>query len=147
MKKSERFETLDGIRGVAAIAVMLGHMPKPNGLLFSIDGSFAVDLFFCLSGFVIAHSYWNRLQQGMLFSDFITKRLIRLYPMYFMGACIGAAVLIFKTTTHQSLLTFSESISAIILNTVYLPYLSESIIYKMSTRTPSIFPINDPAWS
>lgn len=84
----KRFDTLDGLRGIAAIMVMLFHagtrlpVRAPGGYL-------AVDLFFALSGFVIALAYEDRLRQGFPFSRFLIVRLIRSYPMYLVGILIG----------------------------------------------------------
>ena len=86
-----RFTTLDGMRGFAALGVMFYHMrglspvPMPGGYL-------AVDFFFALSGFVIANAYEPRLRDGLTLREFGIMRLIRIYPMYFVGACIAIAV-------------------------------------------------------
>src|SRR3569832_284109 len=72
---------LAAIRGVAAISVMLYHFSP-----FLADGKvlpssyLAVDLFFLLSGFVIAHAYDRKIENGMGFGTFVAIRLIRLYP-------------------------------------------------------------------
>ena len=84
----ERFATIDALRGVAAICVMLYHagpaspVPMPGGYL-------AVDLFFALSGFVIAHSYANRIDTGLGFATFMRLRIARLWPMLIVGALLG----------------------------------------------------------
>jgi peptidoglycan/LPS O-acetylase OafA/YrhL len=89
----ERFVLLDGLRGVAALAVAWLHAfqitgshgrPLPNVAL-------AVDFFFCLSGFVVAHAYDARLAQGMTLGAFMRRRLNRLYPMLAAGVVLGAA--------------------------------------------------------
>src|SRR5581483_6249599 len=53
-----RFESLDGLRGVSALAVVLYHCELlfAPGMIFC-HGYLAVDLFFILSGFVIAANY------------------------------------------------------------------------------------------
>jgi len=63
----QHFEILDGLRGVAAIAVVIFHFmeitipdPKNN---FIAHAYLAVDFFFCLSGFVIAYAYDDRLSK------------------------------------------------------------------------------------
>ncbi len=92
------FHLLDAIRGIAAIIVFKWHLkylfnePQWNG------GFLAVDLFFVLSGFVIAHAYEDKLLQKepVPWSNFMLRRLIRLYPLYLIG--IVAAVL--KLSAH-----------------------------------------------
>lgn len=82
-----RFSALDGMRGVAALAVAQLHA----GLWFLKDAPLrtthlAVDFFFCLSGFVLAYSYADRLAaKSMARRDFGVRRFIRLYPMIFLS--------------------------------------------------------------
>ena len=87
------FHALDGLRWVAAIAVMARHMPD-GYLLHLLPGSYlAVDLFFCLSGFVLAHAYEDRLRSGAMgVRDFFHARVIRLWPLYLLATLIGAAL-------------------------------------------------------
>jgi peptidoglycan/LPS O-acetylase OafA/YrhL len=51
----------------------------------------AVDFFFILSGFVLAHAYEDRLLAEMTPTQFLCLRLIRLYPLYLIGTLIGIA--------------------------------------------------------
>lgn len=86
-----RFDALDGLRGVAAIAVMISHFSQET--LFK-NAYEAVDLFFMLSGFVIAHSYGARLLSGMTSTEYVKRRLIRLYPMLLISLLIALPVFI-----------------------------------------------------
>ena len=83
-----RFATIDALRGVAAIAVMLFHLDTDARLAMP-GGYLAVDLFFALSGFVIAHSYAGRLTEGMGFGTFMRLRIARLWPMLALGGALG----------------------------------------------------------
>jgi peptidoglycan/LPS O-acetylase OafA/YrhL len=51
----------------------------------------AVDLFYLVSGFVVAHAYGERLKAGGFFWAFVKTRIIRLYPLYIAGLALGAA--------------------------------------------------------
>jgi peptidoglycan/LPS O-acetylase OafA/YrhL len=88
LTKTDRFATLDGLRGVAAVCVMLHHA-EPNSPISVHWGYLAVDLFFCLSGFILAFGYEDRLRAGMTLGQFVTRRVIRLYPMGLVAALIG----------------------------------------------------------
>ena len=82
------FATLDGLRGVAALFVAMRHTSFFHGL--NIHGGYlAVDLFFVLSGFVIAHAYERRLAQGLSPVRFLVMRYLRLWPVYGLGAVLG----------------------------------------------------------
>jgi peptidoglycan/LPS O-acetylase OafA/YrhL len=83
---------MDATRGIAAICVMFFHFSQRAGTApfqpFP-SGTIAVDYFFCLSGFVIAYSYGEKLDAGLPLASFLKLRLIRLYPMYILGTLIG----------------------------------------------------------
>jgi peptidoglycan/LPS O-acetylase OafA/YrhL len=90
MSGARKFVALDGIRGLAAVLVMMRHTSGMWGFRFA-HGYLAVDLFFLLSGFVIASSYEARLADGRLsVAAFVKLRLIRFYPMYLVGVALGA---------------------------------------------------------
>lgn len=96
----KRYKALDGLRGVAALMVVFYHysLPffDPVGVFydnFFVKTSYAfVDLFFVLSGFVIAANYlgsitdWNDLRQ------YLIKRFARLYPLLLFTVLIYMAL-------------------------------------------------------
>lgn len=90
----QRFLNLDAMRGICALSVVLFHCDGlfVRGVIFS-HGYLAVDAFFVLSGFVIAHTYEKRLSDGMRFADFLRVRLKRLAPVYWAGTLLGTAML------------------------------------------------------
>jgi peptidoglycan/LPS O-acetylase OafA/YrhL len=83
-----RFDTLDGLRGTAALLVLCYHFGADAPIMASA-GYLAVDLFFGLSGFVLACAYEAKLRDGMSLGRFALLRLIRIYPMAALGAGIG----------------------------------------------------------
>ena len=83
---AERFEVLDALRGICALLVALYHF-QANGLiarsLLVQNGWLFVDYFFVLSGFVIAHSYGERLRAGTVsITRFMALRMGRIYPLH-----------------------------------------------------------------
>jgi peptidoglycan/LPS O-acetylase OafA/YrhL len=83
------FQTLDGLRGVGAFLVVMRHVPQFFGPIRVPESFLAVDLFYLVSGFVVAHAYETRMQAGGFFWSFVKTRLIRLYPLYLMGLAVG----------------------------------------------------------
>lgn len=80
-----RYEALDGLRGVAAFFVIFHHIRWTNhtfGTALVENGYLMVDLFFILSGFVIAASYFERLNDGAAARDFMILRVFRVYPLH-----------------------------------------------------------------
>ena len=82
-----RFAALDALRGLAALGVLLHHMPATNGfatLPIARAGGLFVDLFFVISGFVIAASYGERLASGYSAAKFALLRLGRVMPLHYV---------------------------------------------------------------
>jgi peptidoglycan/LPS O-acetylase OafA/YrhL len=93
-----RYEILDGLRGVAALMVIIFHCFETYIPVFGTQivnhGYLAVDFFFVLSGFVIGYAYddrWDRMTTW----GFFKRRLTRLHPMVIAGTLIGAALFFF----------------------------------------------------
>ena len=80
-----RFHSLDGWRGVAALCVALYRF-QADGWLFHAGvvryAGLFVDFFFVLSGFVIAHAYFDRLKDGRSLTNFVIRRFGRLWPLH-----------------------------------------------------------------
>lgn len=91
LQTRQHFAILDGLRGIAALAVVVFHFmewifePSKN---FIGHGFLAVDFFFCLSGFVICYAYDSRIQK-MGAMEFFKSRLIRLHPLVVLGSVLG----------------------------------------------------------
>lgn len=85
----DRFVVLDGMRGLAALAVITDHVPSELMRALLPGRYLAVDFFFVLSGFVLAHVYGERLARGMGLLSFMRVRAIRLYPLYLAAVLIS----------------------------------------------------------
>lgn len=117
---TKHYHTLDALRGVAALCVVVYHMAViPH--LRAPSGYLAVDFFFALSGFVIAHAYGASLRGDRSVSAFMRARLIRLYPILFLGfvAAVvrGAAMLALqpdKAPSHTELF-YGATVNLLIL--------------------------------
>ncbi|WP_245317674.1 acyltransferase [Rhizobium sp. N122] len=85
---------LDELRGIAALSVVLLHASQTFGFGLASHAYLAVDFFFCLSGFVLANAYDQKLKSGVLRGPmFLLKRIVRLYPMIMVGVGLGALAL------------------------------------------------------
>ena len=102
-----RYEILDGLRGVAALMVVLFHIFETysRGPAYQIvnHGYLAVDFFFVLSGFVVGYAYDDRWDK-MTTWGFFKRRLTRLHPMVIMGTLVGAALFFFAGTAFPKTL-------------------------------------------
>ena len=97
---------LDGLRGIAILAVMLFHLitacgygsdawvtRKIIGLAVSLWSG--VDLFFVLSGFLITGILLRARDQPSYFKNFYMRRALRIFPLYY-----AALVVIFLILPH-----------------------------------------------
>ncbi len=141
------YEILDGLRGVAALIVIIYHVfecfdwtPVPHGYL-------SVDFFFVLSGFVIGYAYDDRWQKGLTVSGFFRRRLIRLHPMVFMGALIGMVCFFMQGGVRWdgSHVAVSMVMLALLLNMLMIP-LPVGIMADVRGNG-EMFPLNGPNWS
>lgn len=87
MKVSNKIEELDSIRGLAALVVVIFHLPKWSPVLdhgLINNGHLMVELFFVLSGFVIYNAYSDKINSWKDLLRFQFLRLGRLYPVHLL---------------------------------------------------------------
>jgi peptidoglycan/LPS O-acetylase OafA/YrhL len=102
--------SLTGLRGVAASVVMLYHFVAPRlgsdvGSTFLRKGYLWVDLFFVLSGFVMALNYaapfaCRGTARWRAYINFLIRRLARIYPLYFLITLESAATFVLRHQSH-----------------------------------------------
>lgn len=128
--ENRRLSGLDALRGVASFCVLIFHYH-----VLTRDGAgvgkayLAVDFFFCLSGFLMARTYEERLAGGMSAYKFLRVRFARLFPTMLVGGIIGLPMLYLNQPGPFFL--------SAPLNLLMLPAVVPGLI----------FPLNTPAWS
>ena len=152
------YPLLDGLRGVAALLVVIYHIfegfafaqttnGEGSGLITTFNhGHIAVDFFFILSGFVISYAYDERWQK-MSLGAFFKRRLIRLHPMLIMGTMIGAATFLIGGSKQWSgeATPIGWTLAAMLLTFLMIPALPCA---KYEVRgNGEMFPLNGPQWS
>lgn len=139
MGSKPRFERLDGLRGVAAVMVLLGHVTSIIFINTVVPHKeLAVLFFFMLSGFVLSYAYEEKIYNGLSFGEFWTARLIRLYPMVLLSSFVG--ILYFTILDPTFRITLRSSL-AISLNMLCLP------AHFWAHFSFGDFPLNPPEWS
>ncbi|MEI9902871.1 MAG: acyltransferase [Asticcacaulis sp.] len=138
---SGEIKALTGLRGVAALYVVFFHA---NGLHafptlirpFVAHGYIAVDLFFILSGFVMALTYGGLFENGFSlknFKSFLLLRLARIYPLYLLMTLITAVMI---TTVLSDTYHFDDNVLRA------LPF-NLTMIHALGTA----YSIVPPSWS
>lgn len=101
------FDSIQALRGIAALFVVLEHIRFLN------CGAFGVDIFFCISGFMIMFSTHQNTEH------FLVKRLIRILPLYYIMT-VGTFLLlvIFPDMFEQS----RPEASFLIKSLLFIPF-------------------------
>lgn len=150
METKKHFVALDGMRGVAALMVLLYHLfeavafsqNKPEQMLF--HGFLAVDFFLILSGFVMGYSY-NNEWDTMSYLKFFKKRLIRLHPMVILGVVFGLVVFLSQgCTMWDSSSPGGAAIAFCFLLSLLLIPSPHALDVRGNTE---MFPLDGPLWS
>ncbi len=142
-RKSARFDLLDGMRGLAALAVISDHVSSATIEALLPGRYLAVDFFFVLSGFVLAHAYSARLQRGGAWASFIMARIVRLYPLYLLGAALGGALIwLHIAAGWNTSISQSQLWTSALLALFMLPCPPQ-----LSLWPGAPYPLNGPSWS
>ena len=145
LKTKRHYEILDGLRGVAALSVVTFHFMEwaytDYSKNFIAHGFLAVDFFFCLSGFVIAYAYDDRIaKMGVI--EFFKSRLIRLHPLIILGSVLGLLAFLFDPFGgHPELYSTGKIILAFICSVLLIPF------PVIADRGFNLFGFNAPSWS
>ena len=123
---------------MAAAIVALAHFrpPLPYDLqLFFLWGHAAVDLFFCLSGFTLSYVY---SREGFRFPSYLTARVARIYPLYFVTLIVGGVIYFLSPTINPPYPSLRAALSDFLLQALMLnswPVIGSGVHW------------NFPAWS
>jgi peptidoglycan/LPS O-acetylase OafA/YrhL len=150
LKPKSHYQILDGLRGVAALLVVMFHtfegFHDGNRLTQLLNhGYLAVDFFFLLSGFVVAYAYddrWGKMTQW----DFYKRRLIRLQPMVVVGSIIGAVLFYLQKGPAFPLVAGTpvwKVVAAMVVGFTLIPLLPSMDIRGWQ----EMHPLDGPAWS
>lgn len=112
MPSSKSIATIQALRAMAAVLVIFQH------IMIVLLGSFGVDIFFVISGFVIA--YVGASEKP---GEFFLKRLFRIVPLYWLGtvavfAIAGVAPSLLNSTT--------TNVTELIKSLFFIPYVKDN---------------------
>ncbi|MDP3740471.1 MAG: acyltransferase [Hyphomonadaceae bacterium] len=137
-----RYEVLDGLRGAAAIGVLIFHLSIVGAPQLLARGYMAVDFFFILSGFVLSNAYAGRLRTLPL-REFLRIRLVRLLPLCTLGLALGTSYFLLRLfTQQQSQYELADILSGSTWNLFLLPK-----PWITQAPTDTVFAANTPLWS
>lgn len=145
------FPGLNSMRFVAAMFVVIGHIPMNQGSVglpafssgaFFYRGSTAVSFFFALSGFLISYLLLDERERTgtVSVSRFYLRRVLRIWPVYFL--VIGFGLLFYNAVLPATGIDYPVGYSlpvAVALYVFFLPNLMNSLY--------SVGGILNPTWS
>ncbi len=128
------FPGLNGLRFIAAISVVLGHIEQIKGWFglpragFSLDwailnGDDAVTLFFALSGFLITYLLLGeQARTGTIHvRKFYARRILRIWPLYYLLVFIGFALMSLVPLEGYTGLNSPRTTHALLAHLLFVP--------------------------
>lgn len=125
----KKYYSLHQLRALAALLVVISHIPITNRIVGSGIGGFAVCIFFILSGFLLVHTTKESTE------CYLVKRIIRIVPLYYIFITFTYIIFLLKPN-------FFHSVDGTLLNLFksffFIPYVNSSGIVR---------PILDVGWA
>lgn len=107
----KRFQVLDGFRGICALSVAVYHIHISQSFgewAFFRSAHYLVSFFFVLSGFVMVHTYGQRLATTDQFKQFFITRTFRLYPLHVFVLLFAIALEVVKLAAEHAGIAFNQ---------------------------------------
>lgn len=138
---ANRFEIIDLYRGFGAICIFISHGQSFVGTLLLPQAYLALDVFFVMSGFVIASGFDGAIARGMSLKRFFWLRMIRFYPAYIAALICTVPLVMMHMSRQMPTLPWTEVAASSLLGLFMLP----------SPLDPSnlgrLYPLNGVCWS
>lgn len=133
--ENKRYSSIDQLRFIAAICVAISHLiifKKGYNINYEIISSIAVEVFFIISGFVLAPQIINLLNQDNFknYRIFILRRWYRTIPLYVLSLVLISILLgKFISLDFFKYLFFIQNFISILVNADYF-----SIAWSLSVE-------------
>ncbi len=96
MSKLKELTSLQVLRAVAAIAIVMAHVNRITEIYLNVNLHFSfavfhdwgIDLFFVISGFIIFYTHFKDFGNAERLRNFLKKRFLRIYPTYWLVTLI-----------------------------------------------------------
>ena len=100
MRNREHMPCLDGLRGLAAVIVVLGHAAQfgLDPIILHDAASYGVLIFFVLSGFLMGELYLPRKFSLYSVKEYLASRVARIVPIYYIVIIVSFFVYNFLDT-------------------------------------------------
>lgn len=136
-QKRDKLQSLQILRGFAALSIVLNHsltqVSQEGQFLPNEFFAFGVDVFFVISGYIMAYISTAKYTSP---TTFITERFLRIFPTYFLFTTALAVV----SAVSAGLLRHTQvSPAHYLLSIAFIPHLNEA--------TQTMSPLLRPGWT
>lgn len=129
--KSGKLNGVEALRGIAAMLVvarhatfiLATHFPAPFGSFWEF-GRAGVDFFFVLSGFIITYVHLSDIGHPRTFPSFWVKRLLRIYPVYWIITALFGLLLFLSPTPGR----LEQNFAHIVFSALLMPETADPIL-------------------
>ncbi|HEX2603403.1 MAG TPA: acyltransferase [Oxalicibacterium sp.] len=148
--RASRIDELESIRGIAALLVVLYHIPNWNASLYELpvirNSYLMVNLFFVLSGFVIYKAYAHNIRSRDHLLRFLFLRLGRLYPVHFVFLMVFLLMEVIKYFAYVHYGVKSSKTTPFVENNL-VALVQQLFLVQAIGPTDHALTFNAPAWS
>lgn len=140
---------IDSLRGVFALLIVWHHLAPNRGISYHCDfGSTVVLFFFVLSGYGIALSWKDRINENGAAKQFLIKRITKIFPIQWLTVLLFVifginiysywAVPFHLTLTQSAMvqwqINYTLNVPAWFLSSLFFCYLATPIVLKFAVN-------------
>lgn len=153
-------DRLSGLRGIAALVVLLSHVVQIHFLRFvglgtplhrvsSIASEYAVIVFFILSGYLITHSLEANIQRNgrLHLREYLMARVARLYPPFLLAVAISVLIYTVMSTFNLPGRGSSLGLPGDLYAARDIVHLGRGEVLDALLMLRGMLEINGPLWS
>lgn len=146
-KGAPEITALSGLRAIASGWVVVDHLQLALFSLFPAltvvgrpvwSGYLAVDVFFLLSGFILAHNYAERVKNKASYQKFLWARVARIFPGYLVTTLIMAVLAFSIPAAFRHMFGADFPIN---------PANAVANLFLAGAAVPPFVPFNPPSWT
>jgi peptidoglycan/LPS O-acetylase OafA/YrhL len=146
----KRIAELESIRGIAALLVVIYHIPNWNPAIFDVaifrNSYLMVELFFVLSGFVIYRAYADNIPSRGKLLRFQFLRFCRLYPVHLLFLLFFLLLECVKYVADVKFGIKSSKTTPFVENS-WSAFVQQIFLLQSIGDTGNALTFNAPAWS